>query len=93
MVDSQYQTTQQQVIIDLKTSNVDNFRCFNEKLEGLLLETQNGGFMVKPGKKRTYQCTPIESSKDCHNEIYENVSRCKVVHLQIDNIVALSNIK
>lgn len=93
MVDSQYQTTQRQVIIDHKTSNVDNFKRFNEKLEGLLLETQKGGSMVKPGNKGTYQCTPIERSKVCHNEIYENVSRCKVVHLQIDNIVALSYIK
>ena len=69
MVDSQSQTKQGQVTIELKSSNVDSIRCFNERVGGLLSGTRNRGSMVKPGSKETYQCTPIESRKFCHIDI------------------------
>ena len=64
-------------INDIKSLNVNNVRCFKERVGGLQLGTPNGGSMVKPGSKRTYQCTRIQSSKVCHNDIHKNVSRCK----------------
>ena len=84
---------QQQVTIDLKILNIDNIRYLNERLRGLLSGTQNWGSIVKLGNKRTCPCTRIESSKACHSDIYENIPRCKIVYLQMDNRVALSYIK
>lgn len=87
MMVSQSQTKQRQVTIDPKTSDVDNIRCFSEKLGGGGPSTRNTKrvSMVKPGVTRTYQCTQTEIRKASHNDTYKN--------LQMDNMVALSYIK
>lgn len=86
MMVSQSQTKQRQVTIDPKTSDVDNIRCFSEKLGGgPSTRNTKRGSMVKPGVTRTYQCTQIEIRKASHNNTYKN--------LQMNNMVALSYIK
>lgn len=81
----QSQTKQRQVTIDPKTSDVDNIRCFSERLGGPSTRNTKRGSMVKLGVTRTYQCTQIEIRKASHNDTYKN--------LQMDNMVALSYIK
>ena len=77
MVDSQPPFKQRKVTIDLKTSDVDNIGCLDERLGGFLSGTQNGGSLVKLGSKRTYQCTRVKSSNVCNIDIHKNVSRSK----------------
>ena len=67
MVDSKSQTKQQQVTIDLKTSNVDNIWCFNERLGAFCWGNKTGSPWSNLG---TREHTPTESSKVCHNDIY-----------------------
>ena len=93
MEDSQFQTKQQEVTVDVKTSNVDNIRCFNEKFGGLLSGTQNEGPMVKPGGKKLINVLDLKAAQFAIMTFTKMFLDVKVIRLEMGNMVAFSFVK
>ena len=93
MVDSQSQTKQRQVTIDSKPSIVDSVKCFNERLGGLQSGTLNEGPWSNLVTREHINVLELKAAKLAIMTFTKMLPDVKVVHLRMNNMVALSYIK